>query len=85
MSKPTPPEQAARDLAQDYIHTFASDAGKRVLADLAHRFREEDPSFVPNLEPWQPAYRDGAKSVIKFIRHQLNTTPNTNLTPTVKK
>lgn len=86
----TPPkrnaaEQAARDLASDYAMTFHSPHGKRVLEDLATRFREADPSFIPGLEPWQPAYRDGAKSVVKFIRHQLQIDPNTQITPTAKK
>lgn len=83
--KRNPQEQAARDLAADYAMTFHSPHGKRVLEDLAARFREADPSFVPGLESWQPAYRDGAKSVIKFIRHQLQIEPNTQLTPQTKK
>jgi hypothetical protein len=78
-------EQQARDLVHDYAVTFGSDAGKRVLADLAKRFREDDPSFVPGLEAWMPAYRDGAKSVVKYIRLQLSQQPNTQLTPTIKK
>jgi hypothetical protein len=82
---PQTPEQTAQDLALDYQQTFASDHGKRVLADLATRFRENDPAFVSGLEHWQPAYRDGAKSVIKFIRHQLAQTPNVPILPVVKK
>jgi hypothetical protein len=78
-------EQHARDLALDYAVTFGSDAGKRVLADLANRCREDDPSFIPGLESWMPAYRDGAKSVVKYIRLQLSQQPNTQLTPTIKK
>lgn len=86
----TPPkrnsaEQAARDLASDYAMTFHSPHGKRVLEHLAKISREDDPSFVPGLEPWQPAFRDGAKSIVKFIRLQLQIEPNTQLTPTAKK
>lgn len=84
MSKPTH-EQSARDLALDYAMTFGSDHAKRVLADLSERFRVNDPSFVPGLESWMPAYRDGAKSVVKYIQLQLSQQPNTQLTPTIKK
>lgn len=80
-----PAEQKARDLATDYQQTFASPQGQRVLADLSARYREHEPAFIPGLEHWQPAFRDGARSVVRFIRLQLDTKPNTQLTFIVKK
>lgn len=78
-------EQSARDLADDYKQTFASPQGQRVLADLTARFRVAEPAFTPGLEPWQPAYRDGAKGVVHYIIHQTKVEPNTNILPKVKK
>lgn len=78
-------EEAAQSLADDYRATFHTEAGQRVLEDLKTRFREQLPVHQRGDEPWQPAYRDGAKSVVGFIIHQLSLPPNTKITPTVKK
>lgn len=79
------PEQAAQSLADDYRATFFTEAGQRVLADLSQRFSEGMPVFRQKDEPWQPPFRDGAQSVVRFIRLQMSHNPNTKITPTVKK
>lgn len=54
-------------LANDYRTIFNSPAGKRIIEDLKDRSMFDAATFFPGAEPWQPPYRDGARSVIRYI------------------
>jgi hypothetical protein len=75
----------AADLIRSYHDCFNSEAGKAVLADLKARSLYGKSVFAPGLEPWQPAYRDGAQSTVRHIKQMLKNPLNTDPTPTIKR
>ena len=81
----TAAEAAARNLAQDYATVFNSAPGQRILADLKAAAQIDKPAFFPNCEPWQPPYRDGARSIVRHIETMSKTVPNTQQTATTNK
>jgi hypothetical protein len=81
----TKAEQAARDLQEAYRHIFAGPHGDLVKADLRAKFRLDAPCFIVGSEQWQPAFRDGAKSVVHYIFEQIESIPNEQQTPTIIK
>jgi hypothetical protein len=75
----------AADLVRSYHDCFNTEAGKAVLADLKARTLYGESVFARGLEPWQPAYRDGSQSTIRHITQMLETPPNTDPTPKIKR
>jgi len=65
---------AYKQRAMDYRETFASEAGKRVLNDLATKGRESAATFVAENQ-YLTAYREGMRAVIIHIRAMLERDP----------
>lgn len=79
-------EEARRQRLQEaYRKTFQGEDAALVIEDLKARACYDQPSFIPGLEPWQPSYRDGAKSITRYILEQIATIPNEPTTPTIIK
>ena len=81
----TKEEQKRRDLQEAYRHIFHVPQAHLVIADLREKFQFDYPSFIAGEEPWQPAFRDGAKSVCHYIFQQIESIPNEQQTPTIIK
>lgn len=81
----TAAEIEARNLALDYANVFNSPAGQRILADLKRSSLFDQPAHFPNCEPWQPPYRDGARSIVRHIEKMAAAVPNTQQTATTNK
>lgn len=63
-----------RQRRHDYAQVFESDAGKRVLADLARVAHIMRPTYVRN-EPYQTAFREGERNVVLRILSTLGWQP----------
>lgn len=78
-------EQHRRRIQEAYQKIFNTPDGAIVLADLRLRTAFDEPTYKLGLEPWQPAYRDGAQSTFRYILEIIQSEPNTNQTPTITK
>jgi hypothetical protein len=63
-------DQKERD-AQDIKETFATEHGERVLKLLSKKCRENEPTYTAN-SALHTAYQEGMRSVILYLRIQLN-------------
>ena len=66
-------EQQAKmeQLVKDYMNTFASPEGERVLASLSRYCGEAISCFAPG-DSYQTAYNEGVRAVILHIRRMVN-------------
>jgi hypothetical protein len=66
-------EERYKQLIEDYKHVFNSDAGKRVLEDLASASGFQMPVFDEKEDSSgrQMAYRDGRRSIVARIQWML--------------
>ena len=66
-------EQQAKieQLAKDYMNTFASPEGERVLASLSNYCAENRTCHAQG-DPYQTAYNEGVRAVILHIRRMIN-------------
>lgn len=63
------------DCAKDYQKVIQSDSGQRMIEDLKEKFEHES-CFYPGVEYSSAAYYEGQRSIINYIKHQLNYKPN---------
>jgi hypothetical protein len=81
----TKEESIKRRLQEAYQRLFQGEDAELVIEDLRLRACADQPAFVPGLEPWQPAYRDGARSIFRYIVSQTKAPRNINIQPTIIK
>tara|TARA_R100000231_G_C5245116_1_gene141001 strand:+ start:152 stop:370 length:219 start_codon:yes stop_codon:yes gene_type:complete len=55
-----------------YKNLFSTDDGKKVLEDLEKRFHFQNSTYIPNSD--ETIYKEGQRSVVVFIKNQLNQT-----------
>ena len=55
-----------------YKNLFSTDDGKKVLEDLEKRFYFQNSTYIPNSD--ETIYKEGQRSVVVFIKNQLNQT-----------
>jgi hypothetical protein len=73
----------ARETAGAYARLFASEDGKRVLADLLAKFSPDRPRFHGHSDVVQAAKIDGQADVIREIQTAIKAgTPGTGISPT---
>ncbi len=63
-------ERDVRQLIKDYMQTFASPEGLKVLASLS-RFCGENRTCFARGDPYQTTYNEGARAVILHIRRMI--------------
>lgn len=61
----------AQQLIDDFHSVFSTEPGKRVLEQLKSVSQHGKGAFRAGLEAWQPAYRDGAQSIVQYILDKL--------------
>ena len=64
-------EEIVRQRNMDFLITFTSEAGKRVLEYLSKYCLENNPTFVEQSER-KTSFNEGARAVILEIRRWLN-------------
>lgn len=64
-------EDQTKQLTIDFMNTFTSESGRRVLGSLSKLCRENNPCFVDHNTHYT-AYNEGKRCVILHIRSQLN-------------
>lgn len=64
-----------KQLIMDFLNTFTSEGGKRVLEKLSEKCRENVATYVAN-DTHHTAYFEGMRSVIIYIRLMLAKNPN---------
>lgn len=66
-------EQRAKmeQLVKDYMNTFASPEGKKVLEHLS-QYCAENRTCHAQGDPYQTAYNEGVRAVILLIRRMVN-------------
>ncbi len=62
-------------MIMDFMNTFTSEGGKRVVERLSLFCNENDPTFVDQ-NATGTAYKEGQRSVILHIRKMLAKNPN---------
>lgn len=62
-------------LHQEYVHTFETKTGEKVLEDLVTRFGVLDSYYTSGSTPTDLAYREGQRSVVLTILGILNVDP----------
>lgn len=68
-------EAEAKQLVMDFLNTFGSEGGKRVLERLSKLCNENEPTYVDG-NTHGTAYKEGQRSVILHIRKMLAKNPN---------
>lgn len=61
-----------KQLQSDYAQTFKSEAGRRVLENLAQEFHLASPTFHP--DPHVVAHSEGERNVVLYILTRLRMT-----------
>tara|TARA_R110002096_G_scaffold75938_2_gene179407 strand:+ start:3496 stop:3780 length:285 start_codon:yes stop_codon:yes gene_type:complete len=62
----------AAELAKAYNRCFATDDGKRVLADLTQRFIFQNTTPFGSENPnYEAAYHNGESGIVKFLINQV--------------
>lgn len=68
-------EDQSKQLIMDFLNTFTSEGGRRVLDRLSKLCNENDPTYVDD-NAMGTAYKEGQRSVILHIRNMLAKDPN---------
>lgn len=68
-------QRRSRQLAMDYRDFVASDAGQRIMRDLAQYCRVGHTSFVAG-DPHQTAFNEGARDVFLHVAEMARLEPD---------
>lgn len=67
--------QERLQISKDFVATFSSDHGKRVL-DYFKKHTLNQPSWVPGFVEGQAQFREGQNQIIREIEQKIHTSNN---------